>query len=62
MKSQKTEMDVPVPNAFSLDLKKQIEEAAYYKWLHRQLQPDNAEKDWLEAEEEVLDSLKETRR
>lgn len=62
MKSQKTEMVAPVPNAFSLDLKKQIEEAAYDKWLHRKLQSDNAEKDWLEAEEEVLDSLKETRR
>jgi hypothetical protein len=61
MKNQKTEMVIPVPNAFSLDLKKQIEEAAYYKWLYRQLQPDNAEKNWLEAEDEVLDSLKETR-
>jgi len=61
MKSRKTEKDIPVPNAFSLDLKKQIEEAAYYKWIHRELQPDNAETDWLEAEEEVLDSLKETR-
>ena len=62
MKNQKNEIDIPVPNAFSLDLKKKIEEAAYDKWLHRLLQPDNAEKDWLEAEEEVLDSLKETRR
>jgi hypothetical protein len=61
MKNQKNDINTPVPNAFSIDLKKQIEEAAYYKWLDRRLQPDSAEKDWLEAEEEVMDSLRETR-
>jgi hypothetical protein len=61
MKSQKNDTNIPVPNDFSIDLKKQIEEAAYYKWIHRTLQPDNAERDWLEAEEEVMDSLRETR-
>jgi len=61
MKNQKNDITIPVPNAFSIDLKKQIEEAAYYKWIHRTLQPANAEKDWLDAEEEVMDSLRETR-
>jgi len=60
MKSQKTDINTPVPNAFSIDLKSQIEEAAYYKWIHRTPQADNAEKDWLEAEQEVMDSLRET--
>jgi hypothetical protein len=61
MKNQKTEKNTPVRNSFSIDLQKQIAESAYYKWIERGLPPDGAEKDWLEAEEEVFDSLKETR-
>ena len=61
MKNLKTEKNTPVRNSFSIDLQKQIAESAYYKWIERGLPPDGAEKDWLEAEEEVFDSLKETR-
>jgi hypothetical protein len=58
MEKQAVEKTTTIPNIFSLELKKQIEEAAYYKWIHRGLPPDSAEKDWIEAEEEVSDSLK----
>jgi len=61
MKNLNNEKTDPAPNVFPIDLKKQIEAAAYYKWLSRGLPPDDAEKDWIEAEDEVLDSLKETR-
>jgi len=48
-------------NGKSTPIQKQIAESAYYKWIERGLPPEGAEKDWLEAEEEVFDSLKETR-
>jgi len=58
MENPETEKTKPIPNVFSIDLKKQIADAAYYKWIQRGLPPDSSEKDWLEAEEEVMDSLK----
>lgn len=61
MKKQDIKKTDPIPNIFPMDLKKQIEEAAYYKWISRGLPPNDAEKDWIKAEDEVLDSLKETR-
>ena len=39
-------------------LKKQIEESAYYKWMSRGCPPGNDIKDWTEAEQELLDSLR----
>ncbi|HTA75740.1 MAG TPA: DUF2934 domain-containing protein [bacterium] len=61
MKELEIETTAPIPNVFPIDLKKQIEEAAYFKWIKRGLPPDSAEKDWIEAEDEIIDSLKETR-
>jgi len=61
MKNKKNGKSTPIHNYFSIDLQKQIAESAYYKWIERGLPPEGAEKDWLEAEEEVFDSLKETR-
>jgi hypothetical protein len=58
MEKKKVEKTKPIPNFFSLELKKQIEEAAYYKWLQHGRPADSAEIDWIEAEEEVSDSLK----
>ncbi len=60
MENQTTGRTIPVANTFAIDLQKQIAEAAYYRWLKRSLPTEGAEKDWIEAEIEILDSLRET--
>jgi hypothetical protein len=60
MKNEKTLKTIPIPIFFPIDLQKQIAEMAYYRWLERGLPTEGAEQDWLEAESEVLDSLRET--
>ena len=57
MEKQKAEKTKPIPNFFSLELKKQIEEAAYYKWLNRGRQGGDSTEDWLEAELELQSNL-----
>jgi hypothetical protein len=42
-------------------VRQKIEETAYYKWANRGFEPGDNVNDWLEAEQEVVDSLKETR-
>ena len=51
------------PAPTDVESTRHIEEAAYYSWLNRgrYAQPGNELNDWIEAEKQVLDSLKETR-
>lgn len=39
-------------------VKKQIEEAAYFRWMSRRCPSGEDVDDWIEAEHEILDSLK----
>ena len=51
------------PPPSEVESTRHIEEAAYYSWLNRgrYAQPGDELNDWIEAEKQVLDSLKETR-
>lgn len=58
-KPQKKLKSHPPFNDFSLDIQKQLEEAAYYQWIDRALPPESAQKDWSQAIDEIVDSLNE---